>query len=158
LLWQANLSRLAAGQLGNGMTGYKHTEETIQKIKESTHLFIKANPNHFETFREKHKESLDKLDISSLTKSSEKFQKALLEHRVGAHINGIGHSDKCKKKISDTLKEYYKNNQHKQYIINTLTTNRAIIQYDKDNNMIKEYISIAEAGRTSGKSRSSERP
>ena len=141
---------LSGGQLGNGMTGYKHTESTINKIKTSIKLFRESNPNHFETFRQKHKESLDKIDISSLTKGSDKFQKALAENRVGAHRNGIGHSDKSKQKIRDTLKEYYKNNKQTPHTVNTLTTNKAIIQYDTDNNMVKEYISIAEAGRTSG--------
>jgi group I intron endonuclease len=141
---------LSGGQLGNGMTGYKHTESTINKIKTGIKLFRESNPNHFETYREKHKESLDKIDISSLTKSSDKFQKALAENRVGAHRNGIGHSDKSKQKIRDTLKEYYKNNKQTPHTVNTLTTNKAIIQYDTDNNMVKEYISIAEAGRTSG--------
>lgn len=141
---------LDGGQLGNGMTGYKHSEETIQKIKEKGRIFREENPDHFETYRKKHKQSMEKVDISTSVKQSEKFKKALAEHRVGAHRNGIGHSDKSKQKISNSLKEYYKNNQQKPHIVNTLTTNKAIIQYDKDNNMLKEYISIAEAGRTSG--------
>lgn len=144
MLWQATLSRLAAGQLGNGMTGYKHTESTINKIKEKGRLFREANPNHFETYREKHKQSMEKLDISSLVKHSENFKKSMIA-RIG-HIV----SDESKQKISDSLKEYYKNNEQKPHLINTLTTNKAIVQYDKDNKIVKEYISIAEAGRTSG--------
>lgn len=124
------------------MTGYKHTESTINKIKTGIKLFRESNPNHFETFRQTHKESLDKINISSLTKGSDKFQNAM--------ANRIGHSDKSKQKIRDTLKEYYKNNKQTPHTVNTLTTNKAIIQYDTDNNMVKEYISIAEAGRTSG--------
>lgn len=135
---------LDGGQLGNGMTGYKHTEATINKIKEKGRLFREANPNHYETYREKHKQSMDKIDLSTLVKQSEKFQKAM--------ANRIGHSvsDESKQKISDSLKEYYKNNQQKPHLVNTTTMNKAIVQYDKDNNMVKEYISIAEAGRTSG--------
>jgi group I intron endonuclease len=135
---------LDGGQLGNGMSGYKHTEATINKIKEKGRLFREANPNHFETYREKHKQSMEKLDISSLVKHSENFKKAM--------VSRIGHmvSDESKQKISNSLKEYYKNNQQKPHLVNTLTTNKAIIQYDKDNNIVKEYISIAEAGRTSG--------
>ena len=132
---------LDGGKLGNSMTGYKHTESTISKIKEKGCLFREANPNHYETYREKHKQSMDKLDMSSITKNSEKFKKALAEHRVG----GQNLSDESKQKIRDTLKEYYKN-----HTVNTLTTNKSIVQYDKDNNIIKEYISISEAGRTSG--------
>ena len=135
---------LSGGQLGNGMTGYKHTETTINKIKESRRLFLQANPNHFESYRDKHKQGMSNLDMSSITKNSDKFQKALAEHRVGT-VNGQTHESK--QKIRNTLKEYYKNSENK---VNTLTTNKAIVQYDKDNNMIKEYISIAEAGRTSG--------
>ena len=66
---------------------------------------------------------MEKVDISTSVKQSEKFKKALAEHRVG----GQNLSDESKQKISDTLKEYYKN--HK---VNTLTRNKAIIQYDKD--------------------------
>jgi group I intron endonuclease len=132
---------LSGGQLGNGMTGYKHTEATIKKIKESGRVFREANPDHYETYREKHKQSMEKLDISSLVKHSENFKKAMVA-RIGHMV-----SDESKQKISDSLKEYYKNGENK---VNTLTTNKAIIQYDKDNNMVKEYISISEAGRTSG--------
>jgi hypothetical protein len=69
---------------------------------------------------------------------------------ITTDVGGQNLSDESKQKISDSLKTYYKNNQHKPHIVNTLSTNKAIIQYDKDNNMIKEYISISEAGRTSG--------
>ena len=135
---------LDGGQLGNGMTGYKHTEATINKIKEKGRLFREANPNHYETFRDKHKQSMSNLDISSLVKQSEKFQKAMAA-KIGTKI-----SDESKQKISNSLKEYYKNNQQKPHLVNTLTTNKAIVQYDIYNKMIKEYISISEAGRTSG--------
>jgi group I intron endonuclease len=135
---------LSGGQLGNGMTGYKHTETTINKIKKGIHLFREANPNHFEIYRDKHRQGMSKVDMSSITKNSDKFKKAIEEHRVGT-VNG--QTEQSKQKISNTLKEYYKNSENK---VNTLSTNKAIIQYDKDNNMIKEYISIAEADRTSG--------
>jgi hypothetical protein len=63
------------------MTGYKHTEATIQKIKEKGRLFREANPNHYETYREKHKQSMKKVDISTSVKQSEKIKKALANHR-----------------------------------------------------------------------------
>jgi len=134
------------------MTGYKHTESTINKIKESGRLFREAHPDHFETYRDKHKEGMSKLNMSTITKNSEKFKKAMVA-RIGHMV-----SDESKQKISNSLKEYYKNNEQKPHIVNTLSTNKAIVQYDKDNKIVKEYISIAEAGRTSGKSPSSERP
>lgn len=47
---------LSGGQLGDGFVGYKHTPETIEKIKKSCNRFWQENPNFFETYREKLKE------------------------------------------------------------------------------------------------------
>jgi hypothetical protein len=56
------------GQIGQGMLGYKHTEETIEKIKEKGRIFREKNPDHFETYREKNKEAMSKIDISGFLK------------------------------------------------------------------------------------------
>lgn len=76
---------LSGGQIGQGMVGYKHTETTKDKIRQSGNIFRQNNPDHFETYRDKHKESMAKVDISNCLKKSEKFQKAILEKRIGGH-------------------------------------------------------------------------
>jgi group I intron endonuclease len=146
---------LSGGQIGQGMLGYKHTQTSIEKIRESGNIFRRNNPDHFETYREKHKESMSKVDISSCMKKSEKFQKAILEKRVGRH--NINLSDESKQKISESLKKYYQNAKinntkinRKKPIINTLKNNKAVLQYTKDETFMNEYISISEAGRLSG--------
>jgi len=140
---------LSGGQIGDGMLGYKHTEATIDKIRESGNVFRKNNPDHFETYRGKHKEAMSKVDISTRMKNSEKFQKALSEKRIGGH--NIHLSEESKSKISESLKKYYQHAKiNKKPIINTSSMNKAVIQYSKNGSIVKEYISIAEAGRLSG--------
>ena len=135
---------LSGGQIGQGMVGYKHTEATIEKIKEKGRIFRQNNPDHFETYRDKHKESMAKVDISSCLKNSEKFQKYIEKKRD--HL-----SEESKKKISESLKKYYQNAiNHKKPIVNTLSMNKAVLQYTKDETFVNEYISISEAGRITG--------
>ena len=138
---------LSGGQIGQGMVGYKHTEATIEKIKEKGRIFRENNPNHFETYRDKHKESMAKVDISSCLKNSEKFKKSI-EKKIGGHL-----SEESKKKISESLKKYYQNadtKNSKKPIVNTLSNNKAVLQYTKDETFVNEYISISEAGRITG--------
>lgn len=72
------------GGEGGGFLGKKHTPESIAKMKESCKKFREANPNHFETYREKLAEAMKKVDTSTAVKNSEVFQKAKEEGRVGA--------------------------------------------------------------------------
>lgn len=147
---------LSGGQLGDGFVGYKHTPETIEKIKKSCNRFWEENPNFFETYREKLKESMKKINISECMKNSVKFQTAVKEKRVGS----IAHkenklSEDTKKKISDGLKKYYSQNENKKLNIENHRESMAravgkpVTQYTRDGVFIKEYKSIAEAGRTS---------
>jgi len=145
---------LAFGQIGDGHIGYKHTQETINKMKESRIKFIENNPDHYETYRERHQETMKTIDISSCVKNSEKFKKAIIEQRVGATSHKDGQlSDESKKKISESLLLYYKNNTvnsttiDKRREIMTKSRGKAINQYSKDNIHIAHYNSISEAGR-----------
>ena len=141
---------LSGGQIGQGMVGYKHTEATIEKIKEKGRIFRQNNPDHFETYRDKHKESMAKVDISSCLKNSEKFQKYIEKKR--GHL-----SEESKIKISESLKKYYQNTatkNRKKPIVNTLSNNKAVLQYTKDETFVNEYISISEAGRQTGVNKS----
>ena len=142
---------LSGGQIGQGMVGYKHTETTKDKIRQSGNIFRQNNPDHFETYRDKHKEAMSKVDISNCVKNSQKFQKAMIEKRIGGH--NINLSEESKKKISESLKKYYQNadtKNRKKPIVNTLSNNKAVLQYTKDETFVNEYISISEAGRLSG--------
>jgi len=141
---------LPGGQLGGGFLGKTHSKETIEKIKESHKKFHEAHPDHFETYREKLKESMKKVDLSACIKKSEKFQKAKREGRVGAQGPT---SEEKKHKISKSLHQYYKNggiisDKHINAIKKALS--KPIAQYTAENVFVKNYLSIADAGRTSG--------
>jgi group I intron endonuclease len=141
---------LPGGQLGGGFLGKTHSEESIEKIKNSLKKFNEAHPDHFETYREKLKESMKKVDLSKCTKQSEKFQKAVKEGRVGTH--GPTSEDK-KQKIREGVLNYYKNGgiiSNKQIQAIKKALSKPIAQYTIENVFVKEYLSIADAGRTSG--------
>ena len=151
---------LSGGQIGNGMLGYKHTPETIEKIKQKGKEFREKNPNHFETYREKLRCSMEKVDISSCVKNSVKFQKAIEEKRVGAASHKSGKlSEETKKKIKESLTKYYENNENKpisekQREAVRKRLSKPVVQYNKNGELIKEYSSIIEADRISGVKRS----
>jgi group I intron endonuclease len=145
------------GGEGGGFLGKKHSPESIQKMVESLKRFRENNPNHFETYREKHRESMSKVDISSILKNSEKFKKAVEEGRIGGRSHKDGNiSDETKQKIRNGVLKYYDENKDTRKVniekhrdIMAKSVGRKIAQYSKDNQFIKEYISIADAGRTS---------
>ena len=147
---------LSGGQIGDGRVGYKHSAETIEKIKQKVRQFREKNPLHFETYREKHKKSFEHIDFSSCIKNSEKFQKAMTERRE-QYANGTKKmSDEYKKKISEGLKKYFNTDtperaraSEKQKEIIRKALGKPVIQYTTDGIFVKEYPSIAEADRTS---------
>lgn len=147
---------LPGGQLGGGFLGKTHSAETIERIKESTMKFHEANPEHYETYREKHRESMKKVDISMCMKQSEKFQKAKREGRLGT--TGPTSEDR-KQKIREGLLRYYnkhechRTNIEKHREIMTKARGKTIAQYTTENVFIKDYPSIADAGRHSGVNR-----
>jgi group I intron endonuclease len=146
---------LNGGQLGDGFVGYKHTPETIDKIKEKIRRFRENNPNYFDVYREKHKKSMQKVDTSYFVKNSEKFKKAMEERRkkYATIEKGKIISEEIKKKISESLKAYYKNNKCKNSRQNEAVRHalsKPIAQYTKDNVLVKEYNSITEADKKSG--------
>jgi len=147
---------LSGGQIGDGNVGYKHSDEVKEIIKQKGREFRAKNPNYFETYREKLKKSMERVDISSSIKNSEKFQKAMIK-RKEQYANGTKiMTDESKRKISEGLKRYYENNgnrtalsdKHREIIRKALS--KPVIQYTKEGILIKEYTSIAEAGQTSG--------
>jgi group I intron endonuclease len=153
---------LSGGKCGGGFNGKKHTEDTINKIKESYKKFKEKNPNHFETYREKHKESMKKVDISYAMKNSAKFRKAVEERRVGNGINNIrtqSQKEEINKKISAGLVKYYSNydrpelsetDRNKRRLQMTAKLGKKVIQYSSDGNIINEFNSISDAYRSTG--------
>jgi len=152
---------LSGGQIGDGMVGYKHTPETIEKIKQKVKAFREKNPNYFETYREKHRCSMEKVDLSSCIKNSVKFQNAMEKRRTDIK-NGMitmAVSEETKKKIKESLTKYYENNEnkpisekHREAVRKRLS--KPVVQYNKNGELIKEYSSIIEADRISGVKRS----
>jgi group I intron endonuclease len=145
---------LPGGQLGGGFLGKAHSAEAKERIKESGKKFREANPHHFETYREKLKESMKKVDISACVKQSEKFQKAIKERRLGT--SGPTSEEK-KQKIREGVLRYYENggpttrvNIEKHREIMTKARGKPVAQYTAENVFVKEYPSIADAGRHSG--------
>jgi group I intron endonuclease len=150
---------LPGGLGGAGFLGKKHSKETIEKIVNSGKKFREANPNYFDTYRDKHQESMKKVNLSIAVKESPIYRKAVQEGRIGgrAHINGSP-SEETKQKIKESLLKYYKNNNiqnnkiniENHRIIMAKSKGRRISQYSIDDIFIKEYMSISEAGRLSG--------
>jgi group I intron endonuclease len=153
---------LPGGKCGGGFKGKKHTKEAIKKMVEGVKKFREANPNHFETYRERHKETMKKVDISSAVKKSDKFQKAKEEGRIGAKGHKDGKlSEETKKKISESVTKYFKenganvNNYKNHCDIMAKASGKPVVQYNLDMTFVAQYKSIAEAGRLSSVKKSS---
>ena len=143
---------LSCGQLGDGHVGYKHSPETIEKIKEAGRKFRDKNPDHYETYRERHQAMMKTIDLSSCIKNSEKFKKRIAERKTGARSHKGGKLlDETKENIRKSVTAYFAkngaNNIEKQREIMTKCKGRKIDQYSKDNVFIKQHNSIAGAAR-----------
>ena len=150
------------GGEGGGFLGKKHTPESIAKIKESCKKFLEANPDHFETYREKHATAMKKVDIGAAVKKSEVFQKAREEGRVGAANWKTTKTEEerevIKKKISNTVKKYFdKNGPNAINIENHRKAMAAAVgikidQYSLDGKFIATHESMRGALRSINKS------
>ena len=143
------------GGEGGGFIGKKHTEETKQKLSESLKKFYE-NPEERHKKSLTNKEAMKKVDMKKIIANSENYKKAVEEGRVGGRAHKL--SEETKQKIRESVLKYYKENQEKPRQINiekhrnimANATGKKVIQYTTNNEFIKEYISISEAGRTSG--------
>jgi group I intron endonuclease len=143
---------ITSGGEGGGFVGRKHTAETIEKIKKSAREFHENNPEHRNIMSTKIKHAMSNVNMREVIMNSDKFRKAVEEGRVGGKFK-----EDTKQKISDSLKEYYKNNDginkrniEKHRISMAKAVGFSINQYDLHNNFICNYISIAEASRVTG--------
>lgn len=149
------------GGEGGGFIGKKHTEETKQKLSDSLKKFYE-NPEERHKKSLTNKEAMKKVDMKKIIANSEKYKKAVEEGRVGgrSHKNNKDHklSEETKQKIRESVLKYYQENKEETRQINiekhrnimANATGKKVIQYTTNNEFIKEYISISEAGRTSG--------
>ena len=126
------------GQIGMSFLGRKHSDETKKIISEKSKAY-NANPEVRERSRQVAIEFNKTHDIGELQKKSKKWLKALAEGRIGGHAK----TEEEKKKISEGLKKYYKNNKHIK--ITTNIGGRKILQYTHDNKLIKSFNSIKTA-------------
>jgi group I intron endonuclease len=137
---------LPGGQIGESRLGTKHTPEAIKKMVENRKKFYEANPNYYETYRERHQESIKHINYSECIKKSEKWKKALEEGRIGG-----GASEEIAEKIRDGINVYYENGgieKHRKAM--TAKLGKKIKQYSKEGVFIKEFQSIKEASREAG--------
>ncbi len=147
---------LPGGIGGAGFKGKKHTAETITRLAESGRRFREANPDWFERCREKWEQGMAKVDIGAAVKNSPVWQKAKAEGRIGgaAHKDSR-QSEETKAKIRESVLKYFANNDANKVNIENHRSAMAkavgvkVEQYDKSNNLIASYNSIAEAVRQS---------
>jgi group I intron endonuclease len=134
---------LPGGEVGKSRLGMKHTPEAIQKMVNSVRKFREANPNYYETYREKHQASIKHINRSECIRSSEKFKNASKKRKIE------GNTDEWNNKISKSVKEYFenKNNKEKHREVMAKAKGKKVAQYTNDNILISEYISIKEASR-----------
>lgn len=147
------------GGEGGGFLGKRHKPETIAKIIETQKQFREQNPDYYETYRDKHRAAMEKVDLSECMKNSEAFQKAKAEGRVGAAgwktTKTPEEMDVIKKKISNSLKKYFSENSDGTSVIN-IENHRIIMakvhgvkidQYDLDGNYLATFDSLSDARR-----------
>jgi group I intron endonuclease len=145
------------GGPGGGFLGKRHTDETKEKISRNVRKFNEENPGYFETYREKLKESMSKVDLSSAVRNSEAFKRVVAEGRVGAPGHTNSNWDETKEKIRKSVIEHYKNGGdsvrldiEKHRKIMTEKIGRRVGQYTLSGEFIREFPSIAEASRQIG--------
>ena len=145
---------ITLGGLGGGFIGKKHTAETVAKIKESLAKFKEENPDHFETYREKLKASMAKVDMGAVLRNSEKWQAAVREGRVGGSVHKDPNvKNEIYKKVSDSLKRYFQTHEGHTYVNTDAHRNtmaKAVgkkVHKVQNGTIIETYISISDAAR-----------
>lgn len=147
---------LPGGQSGGGFKGKKHSSETIQKIKNTLKGLYIADPKLRTIQAERAKINNAGKDLSRIISQSDNFKKAVAEGRVGRKGWKVTHSVEEKveinKRISETLKTYYKNNSGS--VVNIDKHRKAMakavglrVSSFDGTTLIKTYDSISEAAR-----------
>ena len=153
---------LTTGGEGGGFYGKKHSENTIDKIKNSLKQKYEDNPElrkeNSERVKLLFKDEKYKIKISEGLKNSEKWKNV-----KKGNYNCRKHSEESKNKIRDSIKKKYSEQTDNKYNTN-IEKHREImgkakgvkiLQYDLNNNFIKDFISIREASRETNVPRTS---
>jgi len=149
------------GGEGGGFKGKRHTEETKKLIGEKHKEIYAKNPDRAESSRISALKQMAEVkhsgvDWGNKVKGSEKFKKAKEEGRIG----GAAHSEdghlktETKEKIRKSVKEYYSKTEHRNEVniekhrnIMAKAVGVRVQQYTKEDQYIKTYPSVREAGR-----------
>ena len=145
------------GGEGGGFQGKTHTEEVKNIIKNKLKQKFIDNPELKKQMSERNKIVMSNPEVREKIKNgilnSEKWKKVVENMRNGAHMNNnYTHNEETKKKISESLKKYHSEDIK---VVNNLIIERdnklgkKIKQYDMNNNLLNEYISISVASKKS---------
>lgn len=141
------------GGEGSGFQGKTHTEQVKNDIKKKLEQKFIVNPYLKKQMSERNKIVMSNPEIRDKIKkgmlNSEKWKKVVENMRSGNHKKSK-HTEESKNKTSESMKKYYSNNVKIVNNINFQRDNKLgtkIKQYDMNNNLLNEYISIREASR-----------
>jgi len=137
------------GKLVCSFKGRTHSEENKELFRKNAKEFHNR-PEIKEMHRQQAIEINARINMGEILRKSEKWQKAVAEGRIGNR--GGKHNLESNKKISESLKLYYKNNKHsendsKKKISDLMRRlrGRKISKFSKENVFIASYDSIMEA-------------
>lgn len=155
------------GGPGGSFKGKIHSDETKKKISENNKQKYIDNPELKKEMSERNKiimnSQIVRNKICEGIKNSKKYQQMILDKKVG-NFNNRPHTEETKNKIRESVKKYYGENQkNKRDQINIIKHRDAmaksvgvkISQYDEHNNLINIFVSISEASRQTGITKSS---
>jgi len=139
---------LTTGGEGGGFYGKKHTNETIEKIKSTLREKYENNPElrkeNSERVKLLFKDEIYRIKISEGMKKSEKWK-----NLKKGNFNCRKHSEEIKNILQNKAKIYFDDNKNveKHREIMAKAKGIRVLQYDLNNNLINEFISIREASR-----------
>jgi group I intron endonuclease len=154
---------LEGGQCGGGFKGKHHTDEAKEQISKMGKKYF-SDPEILRAHSERGKKQFEtpesRQKASDALKNSEKYKLAMAEKRFGGFVSSHteGRED-VKKKISEGLKNYYKNNDNTKPNLNiekhrdamAKATGRPVSQYTPEGILVNSYKSVKEAARAMGK-------
>jgi group I intron endonuclease len=146
------------GGPGGGFKGKKHSEETKNRMSENNKQKYIDNPELKREMSERNKKLMNsdiKNKISEGMINSKKYQQMILDKKVG-NFNNRSHTEEEKNKIKEGVKNYYnETNIIKHRKAMSKAVGIKIGQYNLNNELINTYVSISEASRQTGISKSS---
>lgn len=147
---------LTSGGEGGGFYGKKHTIETINKISYSLKQKYEDNPYLRKELSERTK--LIFKDESVRLKIKEGMEKSEKWKNVKKKIfKSRRHTEETKQILKFQTSNYFNNDENKVKHREIMAVSKGIriLQYDLNNNFIKEFASISEASRQTGVAKSS---